>query len=122
VKRRESIWGAAAAGGLAALAARPLRSAAAQASAAAPARGPDPESREAFRDLLGLVTEAERRTLSAEWGVRIVVAHRDPDVANWLETEGRPFGTIFWRFLQPEETPERPHTEVVPITSLARGG
>jgi hypothetical protein len=29
----------------------------------------------------------------------IVVAHRDPGVANWLRTEGRPFGLVFWRFL-----------------------
>jgi hypothetical protein len=52
---------------------------------------------------------------------RIVVAHRDPGVPNWLDTEGRPSGTIFWRFLEPEETPERPRTKVVPVASLAKG-
>ena len=34
--------------------------------------------------------------------VRIVIAHRDPGVANWLTTEGRPFGLVFWRFMLPE--------------------
>jgi hypothetical protein len=53
---------------------------------------------------------------------RIVVAHRDPGVPNWLDTEGRPTGTIFWRFLEPEETPERPRTRVVAAASLAKGG
>jgi hypothetical protein len=50
---------------------------------------------------------------------RIVVAGRDPGIPNWLDTEGRPFGTLFWRFLQPESTPERPRTRVVPVASLA---
>ena len=53
---------------------------------------------------------------------RIVLAHRDPGVPNWLDTEGRPFGTIFWRFLQPETKPERPRTRVVPVASLAKEG
>lgn len=42
--------------------------------------------------------------------VTVVVAHEDPDVPNWLDTEGRPFGLVFWRFMLPEgpiETPER---------------
>jgi hypothetical protein len=51
---------------------------------------------------------------------RIVVAHRDPGVPNWLDTEGRPSGLIFWRFLEPEGTPERPRTKVVPLASLAK--
>jgi len=51
---------------------------------------------------------------------RIVVAHRDPGVPNWLDTEGRPSGLIFWRFLEPEGTPERPRTKVVPVASLAK--
>jgi hypothetical protein len=58
--------------------------------------------------------------LEEDGSYRIVVAHRDPGVPNWLDTEGRPFGSIFWRFLQPEHTPERPRTKVVPIASLAK--
>src|SRR5262245_5573283 len=58
-------------------------------------------------------------TLGPDASYRIVLAARDPGVPNWLETEGRSFGTIFWRFLEPEDAPERPRTKVVPIASLA---
>ena len=34
---------------------------------------------------------------------RIVIAHRDPGVPNWIDTAGAPSGTIFWRFQLPEE-------------------
>jgi len=34
---------------------------------------------------------------------RIVVAHRDPGVPNWIDTAGAPSGIIFWRFQLPEE-------------------
>jgi hypothetical protein len=52
---------------------------------------------------------------------RIVVAHRDPGVPNWLDTEGRPFGTIFWRFQMPEEQPEQPQAKVVALADAAKG-
>lgn len=48
----------------------------------------------------------------------IVVAHRDPGVANWLDTGGHRFGTIFWRYLLPESDPEIARCEVVPVDSL----
>jgi hypothetical protein len=51
---------------------------------------------------------------------RIVIAHRDPGVANWLDTEGRPSGTIFWRFQLPEEQPEQPQAEVVALSDVAK--
>jgi hypothetical protein len=50
---------------------------------------------------------------------RMVVAHRDPGVPNWLDTEGHREGTIFWRFLLPEQPPERPSCRVVPLYSLS---
>lgn len=50
---------------------------------------------------------------------RIVVAHQDPGVPNWLDTEGRESGTIFWRYLLPETEPERVVSRVVPIESVA---
>lgn len=31
----------------------------------------------------------------------IVVAHSDPGVANWLDTEGRESGIVYWRFMLP---------------------
>jgi len=48
----------------------------------------------------------------------IVVAHRDPGVANWLDTGGHRTGTIFWRYLLPESDPAMAVCEVVPIDSL----
>jgi hypothetical protein len=52
---------------------------------------------------------------------RIVIAGRDPGVPNWLDTEGRPFGTIFWRFQLPKEPPEQPQARVVPLADVAKG-
>ena len=48
----------------------------------------------------------------------MVIAHRDPGVPNWLDTEGRPFGMVYWRFLLPEGEIEQPRCEVVPLASL----
>ena len=50
---------------------------------------------------------------------RAVIAHRDPGVPNWIDTEGRPFGLVFWRFMLPEGPIETPRAEVVPVDSLA---
>ena len=59
--------------------------------------------------------------LAPDGRYRIVIAHRDPGVPNWLATEGRPFGTIFWRFQLPQEAPERPHTQVMALADVAKG-
>jgi hypothetical protein len=48
----------------------------------------------------------------------MVLAHRDPGVPNWLDTEGRPFGLVFWRFLLPEGEIETPAAEVVPFAEV----
>ena len=37
---------------------------------------------------------------------RILIAHRDPGVPNWLDTEGHMLGMIFWRFVLPESQPQ----------------
>jgi hypothetical protein len=50
---------------------------------------------------------------------RIVIAHRDPRVPNWIDTEGRTFGMVFWRFFLPEGPIETPQAEVVPLASLS---
>ena len=50
---------------------------------------------------------------------RIVVAHSDPGVPNWLDTEGHESGTIFWRILLPVENPPQTTCVVVPVASLA---
>jgi hypothetical protein len=48
----------------------------------------------------------------------LVLAHRDPGVPNWLDTEGRPFGLVFWRFMLPEGEIETPVAEVLPFDEV----
>jgi hypothetical protein len=50
---------------------------------------------------------------------RIVIAHQDPGVPNWLDCEGHRTGTIFWRFLLPETDPTRTECAVLPIRDVA---
>jgi hypothetical protein len=40
--------------------------------------------------------------LEPDGSFRIVIAHRDPGVPNWLDTEGHMLGMIFWRILLPD--------------------
>ena len=49
---------------------------------------------------------------------RLVIAHSDPGVPNWLDTGGHRHGTIFWRFLLPESDPVTPECTVVPLAKL----
>ena len=51
-------------------------------------------------------------------GDGMILAHRDPKQPNWLDTEGRPFGLVFWRFMLPEGEIETPRAEVVPFAKL----
>jgi hypothetical protein len=50
---------------------------------------------------------------------RVVVSAKDPHVPNWIDVGGHERGTIFWRFLLPEEEPQQPRCRVVPVTDLA---
>ena len=49
--------------------------------------------------------------------VRVVVAHRDPGVANWLDTAGHSEGPIILRCVRTESAPV-PDTRVVPFDRL----
>lgn len=49
---------------------------------------------------------------------RIVLAARDPGVANWLDTGSRESGMMYWRFLLPEEPIAAPQCRLVDIDSL----
>jgi hypothetical protein len=49
----------------------------------------------------------------------IVIAHRDPGVPNWLTTEGRALGLVFWRFFLVEGPIEPITAEVVHIPPTA---
>lgn len=59
--------------------------------------------------------------LEPDGSFRMVLAPRDPGVPNWIDTEGRPFGIVFWRFMLPEGEIETPHAEVVAIDRVAGG-
>jgi hypothetical protein len=58
--------------------------------------------------------------LDDDGSFRVVIAHSDPGVANWLDTEGRPFGMVFWRFMLPEGGIETPVAEVVPFAEVGQ--
>ncbi len=48
----------------------------------------------------------------------VVVAHEDPGVPNWLDTEGRPFGLVFWRYMLPEGPIATPQATVHRLSEL----
>lgn len=58
--------------------------------------------------------------LEPDGSFRIVLAHEDPGLPNWLDTEGRPFGLLFFRFMLPESPIETPRAELVDLASIAR--
>ncbi len=49
---------------------------------------------------------------------RLVLAHEDPGVPNWLDSEGNPFGLVFWRFFLVEGEVTTPTAEVVKLAEL----
>ena len=57
-------------------------------------------------------------TLADDGSFRMVLAHEDPGVPNWIDTEGRTSGTVFWRFFLPEGEIETPKAEVVKFAGL----
>lgn len=57
--------------------------------------------------------------LERDGSYRIVVAHRDPGLGNWLDCEGRTTGQIYWRIMLPESAVPTPRTEVVKLGALA---
>ena len=49
--------------------------------------------------------------------VRVVVAHEDPGLPNWLETAGHDRGTMCWRWIHAQSHPQ-PIATVVPLAAL----
>lgn len=94
------------------------------------------ETRAAWAELLAVLAEAGERFAGEEWMVvddrdvaeahRTIahilqsglVSHADPGVPNWIDTEGRPSGTLFFRFFLPEGDMEPLGTEVVPFAEI----
>ncbi|HMV72404.1 MAG TPA: DUF1214 domain-containing protein [Pseudomonadales bacterium] len=60
--------------------------------------------------------------LRADGSFRVVVAHRDPCVPNWLDTAGRTQGRVFWRFLLPEEPLQALQTRVMHVAQVRQLG
>lgn len=56
--------------------------------------------------------------LEPDGSFRAVIAHSDPGVVNWLDTEGRSFGLVFWRFMLPTGPIETPEAEVVAFSGI----
>lgn len=57
-------------------------------------------------------------TLEADGSFRIVIAHEDPGVPNWINTQGQMFGLAFWRYMLAEGEVETPVAELVDLASL----
>ncbi|WP_372749027.1 DUF1214 domain-containing protein [Litorivivens sp.] len=56
--------------------------------------------------------------LEEDGSFRMIIAHEDPGLPNWLDTEGRVLGLMFWRFFLVDGEVETPHAEVVDLTQL----
>jgi hypothetical protein len=62
-------------------------------------------------------TNMYKATYRDDGSLRVVVAHRDPGVPNWIETVEHGEGTMLWRWFEGEDCPE-PATRVVPVESV----
>jgi hypothetical protein len=57
--------------------------------------------------------------LSSDGDFRIAVAHREPAAGvDWLDTEGRMLGTVFWRFVLPDTEPGEIGCRVVKLDEI----
>lgn len=54
--------------------------------------------------------------LDDDGSFEMIVAHENPGRPNWLDTEGRPYGVIFWRFQLPEGDIPPLRTEVITLS------
>lgn len=64
----------------------------------------------------------EQTVLEKDGTFRMILAHEDPGLPNWLDTQGRPRGTVFWRFLLAPGRIEPITTKVVKLKDLKRKG
>ncbi len=56
--------------------------------------------------------------LESDGSFKMVLAHTDPGVPNWLDTEGNPFGLVFWRYFLVSGAVETPLATVVKLADL----
>ena len=58
--------------------------------------------------------------LEDDGSFRMVIAHENPGVPNWLDTEGNLFGLVFWRFFLVQGEVEKPGAAVVKLADLEK--
>lgn len=56
----------------------------------------------------------------ADGRFEMIIAHEDPGWPNWLDSEGKPFGMVFWRFFLVEGEVETPTAEVVKLADVRK--
>ena len=59
--------------------------------------------------------------LEEDGSFKMIIAHEDPGLPNWLDTEGNLFGLVFWRFFLVEGTAETPRATVVKFADIKAG-
>jgi hypothetical protein len=62
---------------------------------------------------------AHTAATTPQGGVRLVLAHRDPGMANWLDTAGHRQGTMCWRWIGCPE-PVHPRVRLVKLHALSK--
>ena len=55
----------------------------------------------------------------SDGSVRVVVAHRDPGVPNWINTVGHDCGVMSWRWIRAKSHPQ-PSTRVVKLADVKK--
>ena len=63
-------------------------------------------------------TNSEIATPGPDGRIRIVVAHEDPGLPNWLRTQGHSFGAMCFRWVRPEGDPPQPGCRVTSLSEL----
>jgi Protein of unknown function (DUF1214) len=58
--------------------------------------------------------------VAADGSFKMILAHSDPGLPNWLDTEGNPFGMVFWRYFLVTGEVETPQATVVKQSELGR--
>ncbi len=58
-------------------------------------------------------------TYEPDGSVRVVIAHGDPGLPNWVDTTGHRYGTMCWRWIHARSRPQ-PRTRVVALEDLRR--
>ncbi len=56
--------------------------------------------------------------LESDGSFKMIIAHSDPGLPNWLDTEGNLFGMVFWRFFLVTGDVETPQATVMKLSDL----